>query len=226
MWNYQFIGEKMENSKIGKRKLQAIETRNKILEAARHLISKHGFENVSVDAIVEAAAVSKGAFYVHFESKDALVAVLIDEYTNMADISYKSFIASLSEQKSVFDVLFMLAGKIADFIAEDIGYENMKVLYKAHLAKTINTMSAMSYNRKIYKLFIKVLEKGVSQGEIREDISVESLARHLILAVRGITFEWCIRYPEFDLKEEILDHFKILLYGLKSSIDKTALNSF
>ncbi|HHW32160.1 MAG TPA: helix-turn-helix transcriptional regulator [Clostridiaceae bacterium] len=116
----------MRKERVSKMKQQAIETKNRILEAARQLISKHGFNNVSVDAIVE-AAVSKGAFYVHFESKDALVAELINDYTNLADISYKSFLATISDQKSVFDVLLLLAGGITDFLSEseDISVDSL-----------------------------------------------------------------------------------------------------
>jgi AcrR family transcriptional regulator len=201
--------------KESKRKLQAVETKKKIFEAARQLVMEHGIENVSVDAIVKAAEISKGAFYVHFESKDVLAAALVNDYTNIADMNYKSFLTTISDHKSVLDILVLLAEKISDFIHFNIGYENIRVLYKAHLSKTIDTAYAMSYNRELYKLFTEVLERGVRQGEIREDIPVDSLAKHLILAIRGITFEWCIRYPAFDLKEQVLDHFKILLYGFK-----------
>ena len=88
-------------------------------------------------------------------------------------------------------------------------------IYKAHLTNTIDTTSALSYNRKIYELLRRVLEKGVHQGELREDISIDSLTKHLIMSIRGIVFEWCVRYPNFNLKEQVLDHFEILLYGLK-----------
>ena len=205
----------MEKERISKRKLQAIETKKKIFETARRLVMEHGIENVSVDSIVEAAAVSKGAFYVHFESKDALLAALVNDYTNMADMDYKSFLTTLSDSMSALDTLVLLAEKISDFIESSIGLENMRALYKAHLAKTANTTSSTSYRRELYKLFIDVLERGVRQGELREDIPVDSLSKHLILAIRGITFEWCIRHPDFDLKEQVLNHFKILLYGLK-----------
>lgn len=205
----------MEKKSISKRNLKAIETKNKIYEVARQLALEHGIENVSVDSIVEAAGVSKGAFYIHFESKDALTVAFINEYTIKADIDYRSFLITLSDHKSVLDIFVLLAEKISDFIETNIGLENMRVLYKAHLTKTINTTSAMSYNREIYKMFTEVLERGVMEGELREDIPVDTLARHLILAIRGITFEWCIQYPDFNLKEQVLDHFKILLYGLK-----------
>lgn len=205
----------MKRMEMNKRKLQAIETKKKIFEAARRLINEYGYDNVSVDAIVEAAAVSKGSFYVHFESKDALAAEMVNEYTKLADISYKSFLSTLSGQKSVLEVLTLLAGEIADFLAADIGCDNMRVLYKAHLSKTTATIPAISYTRVLYQLISEILDKGVRQGELREDISVDDLSRHLILAIRGITFEWCIWYPDFDLKGQIVEHFKILLYGLK-----------
>lgn len=205
----------MEKKSISKRKLKAIETKNKIYEAARQLAMENGIENVSVDSIVEAAGVSKGAFYIHFESKDALTAAFVNEFTSKADNDYKSFLESLPDDKSTPDILVLLAEQISDFIHTNIGLENMRVLYKAHLTKTINTTSAISYNRELYNLFTEILERGVLRGELREDISVNFMAKHIIMAIRGITFEWCIRYPDFNLKEQVLEHFKILLYGLK-----------
>lgn len=205
----------MEKKKLSKRKIQAAETKKKIYEAAKQLVVEYGIGNVSVDSIVKAAEVSKGTFYVHFESKDSLVADLINDYTNIADMDYKSFLMTVSGRDSVLDILVLLADKISDFIQSNIGVENMKVLYKGHLTKTINTAYAMDYNRELYKLFTEVLKRGVDQGELREDIPVDSLTKHLILGIRGVTFEWCIRYPDFILKDQVHDHFKILLYGLK-----------
>jgi AcrR family transcriptional regulator len=205
----------MKKKQTNKRKLQANKTKRKIFEAARQLATEHGIENVSVDSIVEAAGVSKGAFYVHYESKDALIVALVNDYTNIADMDYKSFLMSLSDRESFLDILLLLAERISDFIESNIGLENMKVLYKAHLTKTIDTTSAMDYSRELYKMFVDTLEKGVREGELRGDIPIDYLSKHLILAIRGVVFEWCIRYPDFDLKEQILDHLKILLYGIK-----------
>lgn len=205
----------MKNKNTSKRQQRAVETKNKIYEAAKQLFLVHGVENVSVDSIVEAAGVSKGAFYVHFKSKDSLFATLVNDYTNIADLDYKSFLLTTSDNKSTFDILHNLAEEICDFIEHNIGLKNMRTLYKAHLSKTIDTTSAISYNRELYKIFSEVLERGVNKGEIREDIVVDLLTKHLILSIRGITFECCIRYPDMNLKEEVLNHFNILLYGLK-----------
>ena len=169
----------MKKQSTSKRTVKAMKTKKKIFEAARHLIIKYGIENVSVDSIVEAAGVSKGTFYVHFESKDALLAALVNDYTQMADMEYSSFLNAHIDHKSVFETLLLLAEEISSFIEDNIGIDSMRALYKAHLTKTIDTTSALSYNRKIYDLLRRVLEKGVHQGELREDISIDSLAKHL-----------------------------------------------
>lgn len=205
----------MSKERINKRKLGAAETKRKIFEAASRLALEYGIENVSVDSIVVAAGVSKGSFYVHYESKDALIIDLVNEHTNIADRDYKSFLISFSDTKGSFDRLLLLAEKIADYIEHKVGLENMKTLYKSHLTKAIDTTSALNYSREIYIIFHETLEKGIKAGELRGDISVEFLANHLILAIRGVIFEWCVRYPDFNFKEQLIDHFRILLYGLK-----------
>jgi AcrR family transcriptional regulator len=47
-------------------------TRERLLRAAERLFVRHGFDAVSVDRIVRAAAVTKGAFYHHFGDKLAI----------------------------------------------------------------------------------------------------------------------------------------------------------
>lgn len=55
------------------------ETRLQLMDAARALFVARSVEQVSIDAITNAAGVAKGSFYNHFESRDALFEVLIEE---------------------------------------------------------------------------------------------------------------------------------------------------
>lgn len=74
------------------KKLHGLETKRKITESADSLFREYGFENVSVESIVERAGIAKGSFYVHFDTKDALTAVLIAEYVKQSELSYEAFI--------------------------------------------------------------------------------------------------------------------------------------
>lgn len=47
-------------------------TRDRILSEARRLFRRHGYEGVSLDAVMTAAGLTRGGFYKHFRSKSDL----------------------------------------------------------------------------------------------------------------------------------------------------------
>lgn len=205
----------MKKDNKSNRKEKAVETKKKLYEIARQLFIESGFENVSVDTIVEMAGVSKGAFYTHFDSKNSLIAALISEYVNNIDIDYKAHIDSFQANTSISDILISLADKITDVIINTIGYENMKTVYKIQLTKTLDTKEINGYNRVLYKIFHDIINRGIEHGEFKTEIQVDTLAKHFVMALRGLTYEWCIRYPDFDYKKQARTHFEILLSGIK-----------
>jgi TetR/AcrR family transcriptional repressor of nem operon len=59
------------------------EARARLIEAARSLVRHRGFAATSVDDLCAAAGVTKGAFFHHFPSKEALGVALVDDWTEM-----------------------------------------------------------------------------------------------------------------------------------------------
>ena len=57
----------------------ATDTRAQLLDAAATVFAERGYRAATVDEIVAKAALSKGTFYWHFESKDELFAALLEE---------------------------------------------------------------------------------------------------------------------------------------------------
>jgi AcrR family transcriptional regulator len=198
------------------RKKKANETRQRIYESAERLFAAQGPDAISVESVVKAAGVSKGSFYVHFASKNALLAELVDDYVLKADAEYQHYLNSLPDDTPAEDVLLLLIGKIGDVLVNDIGVDKIKVVYKAQIEGDTGIGAVANYNRLIYGMFHNVLERGISRGEFRADMPPGLLARHLLLAVRGVTYEWCIRHPDFDYKAQALAHFALLLKGLRA----------
>ena len=196
------------------RNQSAAETRKKIVDSASRLFAENNYDTVSVNDIVEAAGVAKGSFYVHFTSKDALIAALINENVADVDMDYQAFLDTCPEDMPASDVLLALIGKIADVLIEKIGCDKMKAIYKAQITKDVDAQAVMDYNRALYSMFASVLEKGVQKGEFRTELSIHELTRQFLLAIRGITYEWCIRYPDFDYKEQSLLHIGLLIKGI------------
>ena len=207
----------MRQKKPDKRKVQGAETKKKLYEIAEKLFSQHGFSEVSVEDITDEAGITKGAFYVHFESKDALIARLIADYASRADTDYKTFLGTFPADMPAGEMLLALTEKIADVLTNTIGCENMTKVYQMMLAGTVDTESVQGYNRELYVLFQEVLERGLRRGELQSSLSADKLARHFVMAMRGVTYEWCVRSPEFHLKEHALKHCQLLLRGIMAS---------
>jgi TetR/AcrR family transcriptional regulator, transcriptional repressor for nem operon len=59
------------------------EARARLIDAARSMVRHRGFAATSVDDLCAAAGVTKGAFFHHFPSKEALGVALVDDWTQM-----------------------------------------------------------------------------------------------------------------------------------------------
>jgi AcrR family transcriptional regulator len=56
------------------------ETRARIVECARMLFNRHGYDNVTIDMLMEAASMTRGGFYHHFGTKQELFAAAVSSF--------------------------------------------------------------------------------------------------------------------------------------------------
>lgn len=206
----------MREKKPDKRKVQGAETKKKLYEIAERLFTERNFSDVNVEDITDEAGITKGAFYVHFESKDALVAILIADHAACADANYKTFVETLPNDMPASEVLLALAQKIADELMDTIGCENMKKVYQMLLSGTAGTEAVKGYGRELYALVYNILEKGLFSGEFISSLPAETLSRHFVMAIRGVSYEWCVRHPDFDLREQVVEHIRLLIEGIQT----------
>lgn len=111
-------------------------------------------------------------------------------------------------------MILALVDKIADTM-EQIGYELMKLAYRIHLERNGKSDNLLSSDRELYKTFGSLIQRGIRQGELREDLSAELVSEQFVTVLRGFTYEWCIQYPDFNLKDSLHRYFELLLCGIK-----------
>ena len=69
-------------------------TRERILDSAQRLVLQRGFAGTSVDAVLAAASVTKGGFFHHFPSKQALGLALVERYAAFDVQALEDFMAT------------------------------------------------------------------------------------------------------------------------------------
>ncbi len=62
--------------------------RNEILDVARKLVYTKGYEEMSIQDILDEMKISKGAFYHYFDSKSTLLEALIDRMGDEAEATF------------------------------------------------------------------------------------------------------------------------------------------
>ena len=78
---------------------RAEDTRTRILDAAERLVLEHGFGSTTIDAVLDAAGSSKGAFFHHFSSKAELGRALVERYA-LADVHQLEAMMAVAEAAS------------------------------------------------------------------------------------------------------------------------------
>lgn len=95
-------------------------TRARIVESARRLFNRHGFEQVSIDQIMSGAGLTRGGFYHHFSSKDQLYAAAVSSFT-----SCNPFAVKLAQSKRPTDDPCKLARMLIDLYLSDEVLDDM-----------------------------------------------------------------------------------------------------
>lgn len=160
------------------------ETRAKIMEAAIKLFSKRGYNKASVDEICEEAGISKGAFYHHFKSKQALFLALLDGWLQFVDNAIET-----TKDKTVPET-FMQMTQAFPYIFETAG-ENLPMFLEFWLQasrdKKIWEASIAPY-RRYHKYFTSLIKKGVDEGSFVE-VDPELASRMIVSTAMGLLLQ-------------------------------------
>ena len=92
----------MKTPQLNKHQLQSESTRTALLQAARKIFVRSGFERAQIDEIAAEAGRTRGAVYTHFESKEDLFLSLLEQQMQNTVKRAADLIEGDSEQSPTF----------------------------------------------------------------------------------------------------------------------------
>ncbi len=189
--------------------IRKTQTRAHLLDSARGVFSAHGYELASVAQIADAAGLSKGALYVHFESKEALFRELLVDHvkrrsaataaTLEPDLPLREAIMRIIEGawaiydegdpcSSLSTEFFALAGR------NDWGREAMASIFD-HCSTAL----------------IHFLDQAKEHGQVREDLNSSSAAQLMLALQDGLVMQWQNQPKEADPKNFLVPMAEMIL---------------
>ncbi len=157
------------------------ETRSRILASARERFTSGGFDATSVADICATSGVSKGAFYHHFPSKQAVFVALLERWIAELDESVRS---AAARDEPVPRRLENLAGLVGQVSELGSGQIPMFLEFWRQAAKDpdIWRLTVDPY-RRFREAFAALIQDGIEEGTLRP---VDPDAAALVLVSTGI----------------------------------------
>lgn len=177
-------------------KKNARNTRGKIVSAAWKLFYEQGYEDTTVEEIIDLSGTSKGSFYHYFDGKDALLSTL----SSLFDEKYEELIQELSPDMNAMDQLLFLNQELFRMIENSISLDLLARLYSTQLT-TSGEKHLLDHNRIYYKLLRKIIAKGQTDGELSTRSNVNEMVKLYALCERALLYDWCLCSGEYSLVE-------------------------
>ena len=192
------------------------ETYTRILDAAAASFSRNGYDATGVAEVCRAAGVSKGAFYYHFPSKQALFIALLQRWLDELDVN----IATLqAEASSVPEALTRMAEAFQAVLHTADGNLPMfmEFLSAAQRDPVVWAATVQPYRR--YQLwFAELIERGVVEGSLRP--MAPQLASQLLVSwAVGMLLQSMLDPQATDWAGVARESIQLMLTGLLATAD-------
>ena len=185
------------------------QTKGRIVSAAWQLFYQYGYNNTTIDDIVELSQTSKGSFYHYFGSKDDLLGSL----SYLFDEKYEELMETMDPMLSPIEKLLKINQELFLMIENTVSVSMLSQLFGSQLT-TKGEKHLLDPDRTYYKLLRRIAVEGQQQGLFRPELSINDITKAYALYERAIMYDWCISSGNYSLCQYSEKMLPLFLDGL------------
>lgn len=185
-------------------------TRGRILEAAAGAFAEGGYAATSLNAIVAASGLTKGAFYHHFDSKEEL-ALAAFRYKQEQLVARSA--AAITDAHDAPAALRALLCERAAALREDPASRAVLRLGAEFRALASPDPEFVGFQELAIEMFAELLRRGQDEGTIRRGLDPRATAELLFGAIVGMDDVWHFLGGD-DLERRSEELVDLLVEGL------------
>lgn len=168
---------------------KALATRKKILQAADKLFYLHGYHATGLDRIIREAGITKGNFYYHFKSKEALAVAALERHFEIT--SREMVEGAMGNGQSPMTALFSILDLLALRQTEQYQAGHICGCYFGNFTLEMSTESK-AVRRKVQSIFDRyralfrdLLEHAAEAGEIAAYVNPGEASEVILSLMEG-----------------------------------------
>jgi AcrR family transcriptional regulator len=193
---------------------RAAETRARILDAALEGFARYGYDATGVGEICRRAEISKGAFYHHFPSKQAVFLELMEKW--LAEIDTQLALIQ-AETETAPEALMQMASTVGAVFRAAGGQLPMFLEFWSKAARDPGIWRAVSAPYRRYQAFFcDLIEQGIEEGSLRS-VDPELAAQVIVSVSVGLVLQGLVDPHSGDWARIVEDSMRLVLGGLERS---------
>ena len=170
------------------------------------LITRDGFENLTIRGICKELGISTGSFYHYFPDKGDLIKVLF------ADIDdYFEHVVSKDFTEDEHQNLITFCENYGIYTVRN-GVETCRCISVAPLKTKANIY--LENDRAIFQVLHQILQRGSLKEQFHLTQSVEETTNMLLILLRGYSADWAKRNGDYDLVAGIKSFITIFMKSI------------
>ena len=198
---------------------EALATREQLLDAAEEVFRERGVGHASLAEVADAAGVTRGAVYHHFESKVELFQALMARAEMPIDTAFEDF-----ENQDIADplALFREQGLLAlEHLTSSRQIQNIfEILYlRCEYTDELEPVATQQVQDR-FECLAKckaVLDQAVAKGQLPADTDTHLAAHGAFAFVSGLMRDWVEAPDTFDLKAAAPQLIDTYIAGLRAN---------
>ena len=175
-----------QEAELSKQQKKSQETKERIFRAAKDILQKHGYEQLSIKNICEEAGVSNGSFYHHFKTKDDLLSYYIEDQPvinpDLLDLPANAEEARVAIIHVYLNYVDYCKELGVSFISGYYTPKNQALNPAIRTERSYPIVTVQHY-----------VEKAVGAGVIQLNLGIEEFTTDIRMIVIGNVFEWCLQ---------------------------------
>ena len=186
-------------------------TKARLAESAWKLFYEKGYDNTTIEDIVDDSGTSKGSFYHYFKGKDDLLGTL----SMLFDAKYEELKNIMDPASDAVGKLIFLNHELFTMIDNSISLDLLSRLFSSQLT-TRGEKSLLDRNRTYFKLLWKIIKEGQEQGQLRTDLSVNEIVDSYAMFERALMYDWCLCNGKYALARYSDQMMPMFLEGFRA----------
>jgi len=199
-----------QHKPMTQRERQRLETRRRVFDAAIAVFRRDGVHDCRIEDIAALAGVSRGTFYFHFPTKDAVLTELLAD----AEAAFVDTVQALPDDVGIGDVVSATATAMAASWSQDPQlFVEVGVVALRRTADSLQSReAAYGIREELARRFVMANQR----GELLDGVPPQALADLFLASFFAAAMGWTQTQPEISLELALQGVGTIFLHGARA----------